>query len=422
MGNLPYTCSYRLSLVWIRVYSTRFRMMRTCKAPYPMLLSLVVAAAANAAGDYPLPSTAVPAINGVHEALLGGIEEPPLGLPAVKTPARNPVTAEKIALGRKLFFDRRLSFNRTLSCAMCHVPEQGFTQHEVKTPVGIEGRFVKRNSPSLLNVAYRSVLFHDGREHSLENQVWQPLLKENEMANPSIGFVIETISQASDYDGLFEAAFEQGLGMETVGMALASYERALVSANSRFDRWYFGDQKQALDESAKRGWLLFQQSACSSCHLVAGDHALFSDEGFHDTGIGYARSMGVGKEVETVRLAPGVAVVPTVEFELPEANDLGRYEATGRSEDRWLYRTPTLRNVAITAPYMHDGSLPDLESVVDYYNRGGVSHPGLDPRIRPLRLDGQQQTDLVNFLKSLTGSNIEQLQRDARAEPIGDTR
>jgi cytochrome c peroxidase len=320
-----------------------------------------------------------------------------------------------------MFFDRRLSFNGTLSCAMCHVPEQGFTQYELKTPVGIEGRFVKRNAPSLYNVAYLEHLFHDGRESSLENQVWQPLLRDNEMANPSIGYVLETLAQASDYDGLFEAAFKRGPGIETVGMALASYQRALLSANSGFDRWYFGGEKNAISAAAQRGFALFRESACSSCHTLQSESALFSDGGFHDTGLGYARAMLPATQAgKTVRLAPGVEVVTTVSFASPASNDVGRYEATGRPEDRWLYRTPSLRNVAITGPYMHDGSLPDLNSVLRWYNVGGVSHPGLDPRVRPLGLTPAQLSDLRAFLESLTGNNVDMLRADGRAAAIGD--
>jgi cytochrome c peroxidase len=365
-------------------------------------------------------SRAVEAIGGQPGSLLETIARPPLGLPPMPVPARNPVTEAKIALGRKLFFDRRLSFNRTLSCAMCHVPEQGFTQRELRTPVGIEGRFVKRNAPTLLNVGYRKTLFHDGRETTLENQVWQPLLKSNEMANPSIGFVLETIRNTGDYDSLFEAAFPQGLTAETVGMALASYQRGLVSGDSAFDRWYFDGDGQALTASAVRGWELFRERGCLSCHRVDSDHAHFTDEAFYDNGIGYARSMGLEREATRVRLAPGVEITPTVEFTPPAANDLGRYEATGKSSDRWLFRVPSLRNVAITAPYMHDGSFPTLASVVAYYNRGGVPHEGLDPRIRPLGLDAEQRSDLVAFLESLTGSNVDSLVRDARSEAIGD--
>ncbi len=334
-------------------------------------------------------------------------------------PERNPVSEAKISLGRKLFFDRRLSFNGTLSCAMCHVPEQAFTQHELRTPVGLEGRDVKRNAPALYNVGYREVLFYDGRERSLENQVWQPLLAQNEMANPSISFVLDTIAAAEDYRGLFEAAFEQGLTLETIGMALASYQRGLVSGNSLFDRWYFGNEN-VLSVSARRGWTVFQNAGCAGCHSIGDDHAQFTNDQFYDTGIGYARSMKPDSGPKPVRLAPGVSVIPEVSFEIPKANDLGRYEATGRSEDRWLYRVPTLRNVALTAPYMHDGSFPDLDSVIQWYNRGGERHPGLDARIRPLELSARQISDLLAFLTSLTGSNIATLEVDARSTQIGD--
>jgi cytochrome c peroxidase len=383
------------------------------------LLVIIPAIATGEAPDYPPFSRVVPATGGDPAPLMDYIEQPPLGLPAMAIPQRNPLTADKIALGRKLFFDRRLSFNGTLSCGMCHVPEQGFTQRELRTPVGLEGRFVKRNAPALYNVGYRTALFHDGRETTLENQVWQPLLLHNEMANPSIGFVLSTIAGAGDYRGLFEAAFEQGLTVETVGMALASYQRGLVSADSPFDRWYFGSQ-DTLTEAARRGWGIFRDAGCIGCHTVEEDHAHFTDDRFYDTGVGYARSMGTGSAQAPVRLAPGVSVVPTVSFETASANDLGRYEATGRSEDRWLYRVPGLRNVALTAPYMHDGSFPDLDSVIDWYNGGGESHPGLDPRIRPLGLDAKQVSDLIAFLESLTGSNVEVLAADGRSAGIGD--
>ena len=344
----------------------------------------------------------------------------PVGLPSLHVPEDNLPNAARIALGRKLFFDRRLSFNGTLSCGMCHVPEQAFTQHELRTPVGAEGRFVKRNAPSLLNVAYRNLLFHDGRESSLENQVWQPLLKSNEMANPSIGFVLDTIRTAEDYSGLFEAAYGEPLTMVTVGMALASYQRSLLLADSAFDRWRYGGDDDALEPAAGRGWRLFKASGCESCHRVGEQSALFADGLFHDTGIGYARSMGLDIGGQEVMLAPGLAPAADVAFQMPVVSDLGRYEATGRSEDRWRYLTPTLRNVALTRPYMHDGSLPSLSAVIDYYNGGGAGSPDQDSRIRPLSLSEGEQRDLEAFLRSLTGKGLESLQHDARSVAIGD--
>ena len=374
--------------------------------------------------DFKTRSRSIEGHDGVAADLLTLANAPPLGLPAIPVPAGNPMTLAKIALGRKLFFDRRLSGNGTLSCAMCHVPEQGFTQHELRTPVGVEGRFVKRNAPALYNVAYRTSMFLDGRETSLENQVWSPLLAVNEMANPSIGSVLTRIEQAADYEGLFEGSFGRGPSMETVGMALAAYERALLSAASPFDRWYFDGDANALSDAAQRGFGVFKASACNACHLIDDAYVHFTDEQFHDTGIGYYHSMlreTSNTESNTqVTLAPGVVVQVENTFARPHSADLGRYEATGRVEDRWRFRTPTLRNVAITAPYMHDGSLATLREVIETYNAGGVPHDGQDPRIRPLGLSEGDIGDLVAFLQSLTGSNVDALARDARSVPIGD--
>ncbi|WP_333839945.1 cytochrome-c peroxidase [Pelomicrobium sp.] len=345
---------------------------------------------------------------------------PPLGLPEVPLPPDNPLTPARIELGRKLFLDRRLSHNGTLSCAMCHVPEQGFTSNELATPIGLEGRSLRRNAPTLYNVAYAMRLFHDGRETSLENQVWSPLLARNEMGNPSVGYVIEKIQTLSDYKGLFEQAFGRGPDMLTVGQALAAYQRTLLSANAPFDRWYYGKEAGALSREAQRGFEVFRGKAgCTACHLVGEKYALFTDNAFHNTGVGWARSMGVrGKR--SVRLAPGLTVEVDEkmlqDFE-PPIPDTGRFEVTFDPRDRWAYRTPTLRNVALTAPYMHDGSLATLEEVVAFYDRGGFDHPLRDPRLKPLGLTAEEQQALVAFLKALTGDNVERLAREARAAP-----
>src|SRR5262249_4921737 len=170
-----------------------------------------------------------------------------LGLPPFTVPADNPITPEKVELGRKLFLDRRLSPNGTMSCAMCHLPEQGFTSNELATPVGIEGRTVRRNAPTLLNVAFQRHLFHDGRAVSLEAQIWEPLLAANEMGNRSVGDVLDRIRALADYGGLFEKIFDgQGVSAGRLGQALAAYERTLVAGNSRFDRWRYGRDSSAL--------------------------------------------------------------------------------------------------------------------------------------------------------------------------------
>jgi len=362
--------------------------------------------------------------------LLALTQSPPLGLPPLNRVQQKNLSADRIALGRKLFFDRRLSLNDTLSCAMCHVPDQGFTSNEIATAVGFEGRSVRRNTPSLYNVAHAKTLFHDAREDSLEQQVWGPFLATNEMANPSIGYVINKLRKFTDYQDLFETSFDgQGPNMQTVGLALAAYQRSLLSADSPFDRWYFAKQPPTqanFSKQAEAGFKLFTGKArCSTCHTIGADSALFSDHALHNTGLGYLNSMGQKPETQRVMLAPGIFVEVDSKIidsvsETPIA-DLGHYEVSQDPDDRWKYKTPILRNVAITAPYMHNGSLPSLRSVVEFYNQGGIANSGLDPLITPLNLNDTEIDQLVVFLQSLTGSNVDTLVSDAFAAPIGDT-
>lgn len=377
-------------------------------------------------GEYITNSLSLQSRKGQETQLIRFVENPPLGLPAVPAPEDNPITEAKVKLGKKLFFDRRLSLNNTQSCAMCHIPEQGFTSHELKTAVGFEGRSVRRNSPTIYNTAYLTKLFHDGRETSLEHQVWHPLLARNEMANPSFGAVIDKIKGLSDYTGLFENAFDgDKASLINISKAIASYERTLVSGNSKFDRWYFSDEKSAMSESAIRGFKLFTGKAqCVACHTVASDHALFTDNNLHNTGIGWDRAMKKEPETRKVQVAPGRYINVREELinsvgHLPQG-DLGLYEVTQNPDDRWKYRTPTLRNVALTAPYMHDGSLATLHDVVDFYNAGGFKNETQSPLINPLNLTRSEANDLVEFLESLNGDNVAEIISDSFATPIGD--
>jgi cytochrome c peroxidase len=378
------------------------------------------------ATDYESRSISLLQRKGEAADLLVVLKSPPLGLPAIPVPGDNPMTHTKVQLGRKLFFDRRLSLNSTMSCGMCHIPEQGFTNNELATAVGIEGRTVRRNAPTIYNVAYFSHIFHDGREIRLEYQIWQPILASNEMANPSIGYVIEKIRSQPDYAGMFENAFGgRGPGIETVGMAIAAYERTLVSGNSPFDRWYFGQDRTALSESAGQGFRLFKGKAgCAACHTIQKDYALFTDDAFHNTGLGWQAAVGGDSLEVQVQIAPGIkvpvpqSVINSVGERPP--SDLGRYEVTQDPADRWRYKTPTLRNVALTAPYMHNGAFGTLREVVEFYNRGGAPNPLLDPLIKPLGLTSKEMDHIAAFLESLTGDNVEVLVRDAFAAPIGD--
>jgi cytochrome c peroxidase len=349
------------------------------------------------------------------------IANPPLGLPPVPLPSENPPTARSIELGRKLFFDRRLSRNGTMSCAMCHIPEQGFTNNETATPIGVEGRSIRRNAPTIFNVAYMESMFHDGRDPMLETQVLGPLVARAEMANASLGAVLGKVKAMPDYAPMFQAAFGAGPSIDRLGQAIASWERSILSANSAFDRWFFGGQRDALSVEARRGFELFTGDAgCSGCHLIGKGYALFTDNDFHNTGIGYRRdvAMAEGTEPVEVEIAPGVSVPLSREAVRSVGNppepDGGRIEVTERPEDKWRFKTPSLRNVALTAPYMHDGSFQTLESVVRYYNYGGEPHDGLDKKLRPLDLDDADVAALVAFLESLTGDNVGELVADAR--------
>jgi cytochrome c peroxidase len=375
---------------------------------------------------YTTKSKALTTRVGKKTDLLSLIKQPPLGLPNVPIPANNPISVEKIALGRKLFYDRRLSLNSTFSCAMCHVPEQGFTHNELATAVGLEGRSGRRNSPTLFNIAYAEKLFHDGREDTLEQQVWGPLLAHNEMGNPSPGVVLRKIRTLNDYNGLFENVFNKPVNMETLGMALATYQRSLNSANSPFDQWYFGHNDAAVTPSVKRGFKLFRGKAnCIACHTVNNDSAVFTDHKLHNTGHGFSVSTYQRPKKQRLLVAPGQYI--EIDSDLFDSvsekkpNDVGLYEITEDPADRWKYKTPTLRNISLTAPYMHDGAFKTLEEVVNFYNHGGTPNEELDPLIKPLGLTPNEIQDILAFLNSLTGSNVDELIADGFAAPVGDT-
>jgi cytochrome c peroxidase len=352
------------------------------------------------------------------ERALKRIATPPLGLPELHQPADNHATTDKIILGRKLFFDRRLSRNKTMSCAMCHVPEQGFGNNELATPIGVEGRSLKRNAPTILNVAYHRTMFHDGRDNALETQIYGPFLSNLEMANPSVGWLLQTIGGLEDYWGMFEKAFGEPVNARNLGAAIAAYQRTVLSANSSFDKWQYGGQKTALSEQAVQGLKLFKgKAACIRCHLIGKTSALFTDHKFHNTGIGVKSDIQAPADRGPVQveISPGVTVpLPRRSVEAvgeKHQKDLGRLEVTNRPSDLYRFKTPILRNVAVTAPYMHDGSLRTLAEVVAFYNNGPSK------ALKPLHLSKKEQQALVAFLKSLTGDNINELIGEARSQP-----
>jgi cytochrome c peroxidase len=303
----------------------------------------------------------------------------PLGLPSVPIPADNPPTLEKIALGRKLFYDTKLSKNNALSCASCHNPNLGFTDGR-QLSKGVEGMTGIRNAPTLLNAAYSPLQFWDGRGFSLEAQVAFPIADPTEM-NQTHEVSVSKIRNDPAYKTEFIKAFGPGtITLEEIEKSLASFERTLLSGNSPFDHYQFGGNKNALTPAAIRGLTIFtdpKRANCATCHTINEKYALFTDGKFHNTGVGVD---GEG-----------------------QFNDLGRYNQTKLESDKGAFKTPTLRNVALSAPYMHDGSLKTLKDVVDFYVGGGNSNPYLDKEIKAINLSGQDRADLVEFLKSLTG-------------------
>jgi len=321
------------------------------------------------------------------------IANPPLGLPRLALAQQDEPNAERIGLGRKLFFDPRLSGNSSMSCATCHVPEQGFTQNDRSTPKGVDGRSLRRNAPSLLNVGYYRFLMWDGGAPSLQSQILTPLFGQHEMANPTFKGLLERLQKLSDYEGRFEKVFGAPATVPLIGKAIASYEVSLVSANAAFDRWYYGGESGALGADAQRGFRLFTAKAgCSECHRIDARAALYTDQDFHDTGVGF-----LAAQVHT-----------------EDVDDRGRQQVTSELADVHKFKTPTLRNVALTAPYMHNGSLRSLEEVVRYYNNGGSADPSKDPKVHPLGLTENEIRDLVAFLESLNGDNLESLIAEAR--------
>ncbi|MGA8172787.1 MAG: cytochrome c peroxidase [Methylocystis sp.] len=328
--------------------------------------------------------------------------KPPLGLPPVPPAIAGSAAMQR--LGERLFFDRGLSANKTLSCAMCHIPTQGFTSNQSALSIGMEGRSLRRNAPTLYNVVFKKFLFHDGRETDLAAQVWGPLLSPDEMGNPAIGPLLDRLRADAVYGPAFAEAFPgEGVSMTTLGRAIAAFEATLLTGDSRFDRALFAGEKGALTPLEWRGYEIFvSKGNCVSCHAIGDNVALFTDQSWHNTGVAFADRAATTARVE---LAPGIFQnIRPSDIGLsatPAKNDVGRFEITGKPEDRWAYTTPTLRGLKETWPYMHDGGFKSLEEVVDFYDLGGGSNPALDPKIKPLGLSDQEKKALVAFLLTL---------------------
>ena len=298
----------------------------------------------------------------------------PLGLQAgaAYIPESNPLSKAKIELGRKLYFDARLSKDGTISCATCHDPDKGFSDgHPVSTGIGRQAG--GRNAPTVMNRLFSKEQFWDGRAADLEEQALGPVQNPIEMGHTLRG-MLDNLENVQAYAPEFQTAFgSSGITAERVGQAIASYERTVLSGNSPYDRYQAG-AKNAMGESAVRGMAIFndaQRANCVTCH--AGFN--FTDESFHNLGVGMNKP----------------------------APDWGRFGVTKADFDRGAFKTPTLRNVTQSGPYMHDGSETSLMDVVSFYDRGGNKNQWLSKEIKPLHLSDQDKADVVAFLEALTG-------------------
>jgi cytochrome c peroxidase len=296
------------------------------------------------------------------------LEAVPLGLGPRPLDSGKPLTAVGVKLGRKLFFDPILSADNTVACASCHRPERGFASG-VSQPRGIHGRVSRRKAPTILNRAYGTSFFWDGRESKLETQALRPIEDPTEMG-AKVADVVERLRAHKEYRPLFEAVFADGVSAANLGRALAAFERVLLRGDSPIDHFRRKGDHGALSPEQRHGlWLYESKGRCWRCHSGAN----FTDEQFHNTGVSWGKT----------------------------PLDLGRFEVTRQDSDRGKFKTPTLRGVVLTAPYMHDGSVATLEDVIDFYNRGGGANPNRDPVLIPLGLSAEERRDLVAFLKAL---------------------
>jgi cytochrome c peroxidase len=303
----------------------------------------------------------------LDQALLNSFKsqyQRPLKIPF---PPSNPYSAEKAQLGKMLFFDQRLSVNFNMSCATCHNPSLGW-EDGVPGAFGGQGVNLGRNSPTVLNMAWSDEFFWDGRAATLESQILGPVESPNEMNLP-IEQAVARFSKVEGYQKAFKRVFSDGITAKNILSSIATFERTLVSGTAPFDRWVEGNEN-AISLQAKEGFLLFNGAAkCSTCHSGWN----FTDNKFHDIGVA--------------------------------TEDIGRMQVTNREQDKHAFKTPTLRNIIQRAPYMHNGSLQDLDRVLVHYISGGVPRPTLSNKMRPVPLTATQMQQLKAFLLSLTGED-----------------
>ncbi len=346
------------------------------KGIFTIVTCVVIGAASSVVVTGDRHAQASPAAEGMPGTVtIDGMTVPDIGpLPtAVPMPSANLTYQAKIELGKQLYFDGRLSKNNAVSCAFCHTPGAGFADPR-QTSIGVDGKVGGRQAPTVYNTAFNHLQFWDGRARSLEEQAIGPIQNPVEMAETHEN-VVKKLGKIKGYREQFRAVFGTEVNLQGIAEAIAAYERTILSTNSAFDKYVLGD-KTAMDEAAVRGMALFKGKArCILCHNGPN----FTDGKFHNLGV------------------PQVG---------PMKEDLGRYYVTRLEKDKGAFKTPTLRSITETAPYMHDGAFKTLEEVIDFLDKGGGPNPNLSPLIKPLGLTAEEKADLLAFLKALTGEPI----------------
>lgn len=322
-------------------------------------------------------------------------------------PSDNAITAERVALGRKLYFEPKLSKDGSVACATCHDVSRGFSDRRARAE-GIADQVGQRNSPITLNAAFYSSQFWDGRAATLEEQAKLPLINPIEMGQPDGAAVTKSIASDPQYQEAFKAAYGRAVNYDDIGRAIASFERTLIFLDSPFDRFARGD-KSAISADAIAGWALFNGKArCVSCHQINSSSPIGTDNRFHNVGVS-ARHQDFEKLARSALQALAKdASKETIDQLALQTNlsELGRFVVTRNRSDIGAFKTSQLRNVGVSGPYMHDGSLNTLWDVMDHYNKGGETNLYLDGGIEPLALTEKEVDQVVAFLFTLTDTRL----------------
>jgi cytochrome c peroxidase len=337
----------------------------------------------------------------------GVFADPYLGLPPLNIPADNPQSSEKIELGKQLFKDKRFSADGSISCASCHHPDKAFTDG-LPVAQGLNGQLGTRNAPTVLNAVFYETLFLDGRANSFEDQALGPFINPIEHGLLNHQAIVDVVQNDLIYTQQFKKVFAVQKNEIKIGYmtkAIASYERTLISGDSLFDRYLFGRDHSVLSASAERGLGVFKNKGnCVTCHEISWNNALFTDNRFYNIGVGFNRLTPVLDEfIASINQGINPDGFPLTAL---QRSELGRFSVTKQVADIGRFKTPTLRNIALTAPYMHDGSMLTLEEVIEHYDKGGDKNKFIDTKIFPLQLTKQEKQDLVAFMKALTSQTL----------------